>query len=116
MIHKLPKQGLLHKNKSFQAVYRLGKSVANRMAVLYVVPNEEKRRRIGFAAGKRLGCAVVRNRVKRLLREAYRLHQHRLKEGFDLVLVGRQSMIKSDCRSVSKAFLDLCAKANILAK
>lgn len=116
MMFKLSKQGNLRKNQNFQAVYRAGKSYANRMAVLYVLPNKTGSRRIGFAAGKRLGGAVVRNRVKRLLREAYRLHQEKLIDGLDLVLVGRQSIIDAKLPAVVKSFLDLCARAKIIKK
>ncbi len=116
MIYKLSKQGMLHKNKKFQAVYKSGKSYANRMVVLYVLPNEGNGRHVGFAAGKRLGGAVVRNRVKRLLRESYRLTQFQLIDGVDLVLVGRQAAIKADRMAVTSAFIHLCNKAKILAK
>ncbi|MBC8014125.1 MAG: ribonuclease P protein component [Sporomusaceae bacterium] len=116
MIYKLSKQGILHQNKKFQAVYRSGKSYANRMVVLYVLPNHGNIRRVGFAAGKKLGGAVVRNRVKRLLRESYRLNQSQLISGVDLVLVGRQAAIKADRMAVTNAFVHLCNKAKILAK
>ena len=116
MIYKLSKQGMLHKNKKFQIVYKLGKSYANRMVVLYVLFNHDNVRRIGFAAGKKLGGAVIRNRVKRLLRESYRLNQFQLINGVDLILVGRQAAIKADRMAVSKAFIHLCNKAKILAK
>ena len=116
MIYKLSKQGMLHKNKNFQAVYKSGRSYANRMVVLYVLPSNDNVRRVGFAAGKKLGNAVVRNRVKRLLRESYRLNQFKLITGFDLVLVGRQAAIKADRMAVTSAFINLCNKAKILAK
>lgn len=114
-MYKLSKQGILRKNASFQAVYRSGKSYANRMMVLYVLPNSDNHRRVGFAAGKRLGNAVIRNRVKRLLRETYRLNQDKLKTDVDLILVGRQAMVKSQYRTVARAFWDLCNKARILS-
>ncbi|QJW46276.1 ribonuclease P protein component [bacterium BFN5] len=114
MMYKLSKQGILRKNNSFQAVYRSGKSYANKAMVLYVLPNDGANRKIGFAAGKRLGNAVIRNRVKRLLREAYRLNQHKLTADVDLILVGRQAMVKSRYKTVARAFLDLCSKARIL--
>lgn len=113
-MYKLSKQGILRSNKSFQSVYRSGRSYANKTMVLYVLPNAGECRKTGFAAGKRLGNAVVRNRVKRLLREAYRLNQHRLKPGVDLILVGRQAMVKSRYQAVAGAFLDICSKARIL--
>lgn len=113
---KLDKKLRLCKNRNFQAVYRGGKSYANRQAVLYVMPNKSKNLRVGFAAGKRLGGAVVRNRVKRLLREAYRLNQDKIKKGADLVLVGRQAMVKANLKIAVRALLDLCGKAGILLK
>ncbi|VBB07480.1 bacterial ribonuclease p protein component signature [Lucifera butyrica] len=111
--YRLCKQNLLRKNKNFQNVYKTGKSYANRLAVLYVVSNGTENRRIGFAAGKKLGSAVIRNRVKRLLREAYRLNQFQVTPGVDMVLVGRQVMVKADYEAVSKAFIDLCTRAKI---
>lgn len=116
MIYKLSKQGILHKNKNFQAVYKAGKSYANKMIVLYVLPTNSTVRRVGFAAGKKLGGAVVRNRVKRLLRNSYRLHQHKLVQGIDLLVVGRQAAVESNSTAVGKAFVHLCEKAKILAK
>lgn len=113
---KLPKSGILRKNKNFQAVYRSGKSYANRQLVLYVLPGKTTERRVGFAAGKRLGKAVVRNRVKRLLRETYRLNQHRLANGYDLILVGRQSIVDQRLSTVVAAFLQVCDRAGLLVR
>lgn len=115
-MNKLAKRGRLHRNSSFQAVYRSGKSYANKNMVLYVLPQRGGQRRVGFAAGKRLGSAVVRNRVKRLLREAYRLNQHRLSAGFDLVIVGRQPLTGGGLSDAVAAFLQLCDRARILGE
>lgn len=112
----LSKRGLLKKNKSFQTVYRMGKSYANRQLVVYILPNKSGERRVGFAAGKRLGNAVKRNRVKRLLREAYRLNQHHLVSGFDLIIVGRQTIAGEKLSAVQEAFVHLCRRAGIMKK
>lgn len=106
--------GRLCQNKSFQAVYRSGKSYANKYLVLYVLPNRSVNRRIGFAAGKRLGPAVVRNRLKRLLREVYRHQQEKIIVNLDLVLVARQPLVKADIGQITKAFIELSTKAKIL--
>jgi ribonuclease P protein component len=112
-MYKLLKSGLLRKNKNFQAVYRVGKSYANRQLVLYILPNNTNERRVGFAAGKRLGNAVTRNRVKRLLRETYRLNQFHLNSGFDVIIVGRQAIVGEKLPGVVAAFRHLCGRAGV---
>jgi ribonuclease P protein component len=115
-MYKLEKKSLLRKNKNFQKVYKAGKSYANKELVIYVVPNKNEERRVGFAAGKRLGNAVKRNRVKRLLRETYRLNQHRLCNGVDLIIVGRQSLLDKKLPAVISSFLSLSKRAKIVAE
>lgn len=110
------KDNVLKKNRHFQTVYRTGKSHANRYLALYVMNKPAGPRRIGFAVGKRLGGAVVRNRIKRLLRESFRLNQHSLKQEVDLIVIGRQPIVGKNWETVNKAMLDLFAKANVFAE
>ena len=111
----LPRKRIIKRRSDFQRVYRVGRSYANRYFVLYVFPSANVRGRVGFAAGKKLGCAVVRNRVKRLLRESYRLHQELLRDDVALLLVGRKAMVEAKCQVVEKAFLKVGKKAGIFA-
>lgn len=86
-------------------MYRHGKSFVNKMVVLYVMPRSPKQpTRIGFVTGKKIGCAVERNRCRRLMKEVYRLHQFELKDGYDLVLIGRGYLKHARYEEAEKVF------------
>ncbi len=112
-MYKLPKRRILRKNKDFQRVYRYGRSYADRYMVLYVFSAPPLGKKVGFAAGKKLGNAVIRNRVKRLLRETYRLNQQSLPENHCILLVGRKAAVDSSYKVMEKAFRNLCKKAKM---
>ncbi len=114
VLYKLSKHHILKKNRQFQAVYRWGKSIANKYLVMYVLKQSKKStlpHQIGFAAGKRLGCAVVRNRIKRLLRESFRLNQYKFPDGYFVIFVARKPLIAADFSTVSIAMNDLLKRA-----
>ena len=83
--------GTLQKNAAFKRVYSNGKSAADRYLVLYAMLNEKPGgiNRLGISVSKKVGCAVVRNRVKRRVRESYRLAEPGVLTGYDLVFVAR---------------------------
>ncbi|HAX25613.1 MAG TPA: ribonuclease P protein component [Thermomicrobiales bacterium] len=82
----------LRRNSDFELVRRRGRSWSNRTVVLSAVENGTSANRYGFAAGKRVGGSVERNRAKRLLREAMRGLHPRMRQGFDIVLIARNSV------------------------
>ena len=112
-MHCFKKCEKLRKNQEFQAVYKEGRSLANRMLVLYVLPVEGMERKVGISVSKRLGCAVVRNRCKRLLREAFRLHRQHLKAGVQLVFICRKPMVGSHYEAVAESFRHICRKSKV---
>lgn len=98
-------------------MYRHGKSFVNKMVVLYVMPRSPKQpTRIGFVTGKKIGCAVERNRCRRLMKEVYRLHQFELKDGYDLVLIGRGYLKHARYEEAEKSILQVFRRANVWKK
>jgi len=84
------KRGRLSRSAEFERVYRQGRSHANRFLVLYTFPRAgDDQPRVGLSVSRKVGRATVRNRWKRLLREAFRLSQRELPQGVDLVVIPR---------------------------
>ncbi len=97
----------LKKNQQFQFVYKNGKSYANKYLVMYVKENGLEKNRIGISVSKKVGNSVVRHRVKRLIRESYRLHENIFNSGLDIVIVARQSASTINYEETEKALLHL---------
>ena len=89
---------------------------ANGYLVLYARRNRTAANRVGVTVGKKLGHAVVRNRVRRRLREVYRLNEERFTPGWDIVVVARSRCIQADFGKLTQAYLSLAEKAGILRK
>jgi ribonuclease P protein component len=99
----------------FQRVYREGRRFLGTALALYVRPTDEHRR-VGIAAGKRFGGAVVRNRAKRRLREAFRRLEGRLRDRGDLVLVARSPVLTAPFEAIVSEMEALCAAGHMLAE
>ena len=106
----LTKDRRLRKASDFKAVQREGRGWNNRLVVMRVRVNGTCKTRIGFSVSRRLGNAVVRNLVKRRLREAVRLAP--LPAGWDVVLIARAGAARATYAELLKAVLDVSSKAH----
>ena len=100
-------------NHVFRRLYHSA-SVANSFLVIYFRQNKTETNRIGITVSKKLGHAVVRNRIRRRLREVYRLNEDLFCPGWDIVVVARSRCVDASFQNLSKAYLSLAAKAGIL--
>ena len=97
----------LKKNRDFQIVYKKGKSFANKYLVMYVSENHQDQNLLGISVSKKVGNSVVRHRVKRLVKESYRLHEGVFNSGLDIVVIARQSAAAVGFFEVESALLHL---------
>ena len=111
----MEKRYRLRDNERFRRVRKEGRSWSNALLVLCVLPNGLDHSRFGFSVSKRVGKAVVRNRAKRLLREAARLRQDMIPPGQDLVFVARSPIKDADLRELDLAVEKVLRQAGLLS-
>ena len=100
-------------NHIFQRLYRTN-GQANGYLVLYARRNRTSTNRVGITVGKKLGHAVVRNRVRRRLREVYRLNEDKFQSGWDIVVVARTRAVYADFAQLTEAYMTAAQKAGVL--
>ena len=103
----------LKKNRDFQQVYKRGTSKANRYLVMYVLPNQHMKNRLGISVSKKVGNSVVRHRLTRLIRESYRLNEEKFDRNLDIVVIARPAAKGRSYHEIEKAFMDLARKHGI---
>lgn len=106
----------IKENSVFRRLYYRGANAGNRYLVAYVRRNRLGQNRLGLTVSTKLGHAVVRNRVRRRLREIYRLNESRLIQGYDIVLVARSAATAADFSQLTRAFLSSMDKLGLLVK
>ena len=98
----------LKTNHDFRRVYRKGTSAVRPCLVVYICPNRREENRLGFTVTAKVGKAHTRNRVRRRLREIYRLHEVGLRPGCDMVVVARTRAAEVSYRRLETEFLAAC--------
>jgi len=100
-------------NYEFRRIYRKGRSAVSPCMVVYCQKNRQGRSRLGVTVSTKLGHAVVRNRVRRRLREIYRLNRDHMVPGYDVIVVARTRAAAAPYRRLEREYLSLLNKLEL---
>ena len=106
----------LKKNHEFKRLYNKGKSAASQCAVVYCRRNGRNENRLGITVSAKLGGAVARNRIRRRLKEIYRINEEKFLTGYDVVIVARMRSRFADFSELHVSVLSLLKKLNLIAR
>ena len=104
----------LNSNHEFRRLYQKGKSAVSPFLAVYCRKKMYGARRLGITVSTKVGKAVVRNRVRRRIREAYRLHELQFCEHVDVVIVARVRCVRASFQQIEKSLLQLAEQLGLL--
>lgn len=109
-----PRHERLTRKRDFEAAFRTGRRSVGPLFVCYAVRRESQGRKFGFAVSRKIGTAVVRNRVKRLLREFYRTHRAQIDDDTHIVVVARPASAEISFEQCVRAMRRLLGEVEVL--
>ena len=101
-------------NYEFRRIYRKGRSAVSPCLVVYCQKNRRGQSRLGVTVSTKLGHAVVRNRVRRRLREIYRLNREKMPAGYDIIIVARVRAAEAPYRTLERHYLRCLGELGLL--
>ena len=101
---RFPRSGRLTARRQFLEVYRRGRKVRRPAFTVFGMPNDVGRCRIGLTVTRKVGGAVARNRIKRVLREAFRRHGMKLQRSMDLVFNAQRALLSMSAPHIEREF------------
>lgn len=105
------------KNSEFQDILQTGKSFANRELVIYYKEKPlQDHFRIGISVGKKIGNAVMRNRIKRCIRESFIQLEDTVLPQYDMIIIARKPAVHMNCKQIKASLLHLLKKQCLLYK
>ncbi len=104
---RYPRQERMQYKWEFDQVKKQGRSFSGKLIVLSILKHKLNGRRIGYIITKRIGPAVIRNKIRRRLREIYRTHHLSLKSGISIVIIARPSASNASYQEFDTEFLNL---------
>ncbi|KGL41842.1 ribonuclease P protein component [Listeria newyorkensis] len=105
----------IKKDDEFQRVFKKGKSFANRQFVVYIFKREDLAHfRIGLSVSKKIGNAVVRNRIKRCIRQTFHELNEQIDSGYDYIIIARKPAANMDFHEIKKSLMHVLKLSRVL--
>lgn len=86
-MNSLPRNLIISRSLTFKKIFHSGRRIKGERVILFWIPAEKSGLKVGFTTTRKISSAVDRNRARRLMREVFRLHRSRLKEGVSIILM-----------------------------
>ncbi len=112
----MEKKYRIRKNMEFKEIYKDGKNYWNRNLILYVRRNDLKETRVGYTITKKIGNAVIRNKIRRRMKEIYRSNFHNVKEGYDLIFIAKKNVINIPFKELEGSMIHILSISKLLIK
>ncbi|WP_391206048.1 ribonuclease P protein component [Psychrobacillus sp. L4] len=106
----------IKKNLEFQTIFKKGKSYANRQFVVYCLEKEQNNFRVGLSVSKKVGNAVVRNRIKRYIRQTFLELKDQVSPTKDYIIIARNPAAKLDFHETKKSLEHVLKIAMVIKK
>ncbi|MGN0658123.1 MAG: ribonuclease P protein component [Emergencia sp.] len=110
------KKNVLRRKTDFSSIYNKGKSVGDRYVVVFYKKNGLPYNRMAFLASKKVGNSVMRNRARRLMKESYRLTDMRVPDGYDFIIIARNTIADAKCADVKKSLESAFRRTGVMKK
>ena len=108
------KKDILRRKDDFNSIYRKGRSIGERYVVLFYRKNDLSYNRTAFLASKKVGNSVKRNRAKRLMKESYRSLSNKLPDGYDFIIIARNTICGKGLADVEKSLYSAFKRTGVI--
>jgi len=107
---------IIKKNEDFHRIIKSGNIHTSRYLVLYILPYNGNINRVGFTVTRKIKGSVKRNRIRRLMKECFRLNQNIIKQGYEMIFLAKQNALDADYYDVRNSIFELFKKAKIMER
>ena len=110
------RENVLRRKEDFDRIYRKGKSVGDRYVVIFCMRTDLGFNRIAYLASKKVGSSVKRNRARRPMRESVRISDAEIRQGYDLIIIARNTINGKKCADVKKSIEAALRRLKVIEK